>query len=316
MSNIPALEQEDKADECASDSFFRVIEKRNRAIGTQRIGDLNKLFAYRYRSTREDYVLPDDDDGSENLKILLDHYALNNPLAIPRIIKRRAPWADSQTLQDELNAYGPRRYKAETLGKLLGFTGAEWRRLRLRTIAPIDVTKKERRAFCRRLANEITRAKLGRTTRDQYLAAHGLTRAAPWKALSMSRATWYRRGKPMPNETVRQVGGNKVSMQRHTCLNRGGALSLRKGLGEQGRRQPAAAKPVEYKSNKQIKPIMLLQGMVEPPALSHACKPDPGIVPGGVRDRALQAVYARRWDSKSVPTLSLAEIREALGYRQ
>jgi hypothetical protein len=272
---------------------------------------LNKLFAYRYRSTREDYVLPDDDDGSENLKILLDHYALNNPLAIPRIIKRRAPWAHSQTLQDELNAYGPRRYKAETLGKLLGFTGAEWRRLRLRTIAPIDMTKKERRAFCRRLANEITRAKLGRATRDQYLAAHGLARAAPWKALSMSRATWYRKGKPMPNETVRQVGGNKDSMQRHTCLNRGGALSLRKGLGEQGRRQPAAAKPVEYKPNKQIKPVM-----VEPSALSRACTPDLGIIPGGIRDRALQAVYARRVVGMSdfpTPARSLAEIRQAWG---
>ena len=102
----------------------------------------------------------------EDLKILLDHYALNNPLAIPRIIKRRAPWADSQKLQDELSAYGPRKYKAGPLGKLLGFTGAEWRVLRLRTIAPIDMTKEERRAFCQRLANERKRKKLGRATRQ------------------------------------------------------------------------------------------------------------------------------------------------------
>lgn len=31
--------------------------------------------------------------------------------------------------------------------------------------------------------------------REQYLA-NALTRTKPWEALGMSRATWYRRGKP------------------------------------------------------------------------------------------------------------------------
>ena len=34
--------------------------------------------------------------------------------------------------------------------------------------------------------------------RDEYLAAHTTNRTKPWEALGMSRATWYRRGKPMP----------------------------------------------------------------------------------------------------------------------
>jgi hypothetical protein len=59
-----------------SERFRRANEKRNRAIGTQRIGDLNKLFAYRYRGNREDYIFPEDDAGLEDLKILLHHYAL------------------------------------------------------------------------------------------------------------------------------------------------------------------------------------------------------------------------------------------------
>ena len=33
--------------------------------------------------------------------------------------------------------------------------------------------------------------------RDQYLA-ESLMRKKPWEALGISRATWYRRGKPMP----------------------------------------------------------------------------------------------------------------------
>ena len=55
------------------------------------LGDLNKLLARRYASNRESYVFPDDDAGLEDLKILLHHYALNNPLAMPRIIELHAP---------------------------------------------------------------------------------------------------------------------------------------------------------------------------------------------------------------------------------
>ena len=48
--------------------FRRAIEKRNRAIGKQRIGDPNNLFTWRYRGNRESYVFPDDDAGLEDLK--------------------------------------------------------------------------------------------------------------------------------------------------------------------------------------------------------------------------------------------------------
>lgn len=34
--------------------------------------------------------------------------------------------------------------------------------------------------------------------REQWLAEHTLARSEPWRALGISRATWYRRGKPMP----------------------------------------------------------------------------------------------------------------------
>ena len=32
--------------------------------------------------------------------------------------------------------------------------------------------------------------------RDEYLAEHSISRSKPWLALGISRATWYRRGKP------------------------------------------------------------------------------------------------------------------------
>jgi hypothetical protein len=61
-------------------------------VGKIRIGALNKVFAYRYGGTPESYVFPDDDAG--RVKILLDHYAWTNPLAMPRVIAWRAPWMD------------------------------------------------------------------------------------------------------------------------------------------------------------------------------------------------------------------------------
>ena len=33
--------------------------------------------------------------------------------------------------------------------------------------------------------------------REEYLASHTTNRSKPWEAMSMSRATWYRKGKPL-----------------------------------------------------------------------------------------------------------------------
>jgi hypothetical protein len=99
--------------------FRRTIEKKNRAIGTLRIGDLNKLFARRYGGNRESYVFPDDDAGLEDLKILLNHYALNNPLAMSRIIKLRAPWmneAAANRYLEQIEAF-PQKWRTDTLGR-------------------------------------------------------------------------------------------------------------------------------------------------------------------------------------------------------
>ena len=118
--------------------FWRATERKNRAIGAQRVGDLNKLLARRYASNRESYVFPDDDAGLEDLKILLHHYALNNPLAMPKIVKLRAPWMDEAAatrLLEQIEAF-PQKWRADTLGRKLNLTGTEWRTLRLRTIAP------------------------------------------------------------------------------------------------------------------------------------------------------------------------------------
>ena len=202
--------------------FRRAIERKNRAIGSQRIGDLNKLFASRYGGNRESYVFPDDDAGLEDLKILLHHYALNNPLAMSRIFKLRAPWMDEAAANrclEQIEAF-PQKWRTDTLGRKLNLTGAEWRTLRLRTIAPVDMTRQERVAFSQALARQRRQAKRrskGKKPRAEYLAK-SLSHTKPWLAHNISRSTWYRRGKPtagsgdtgvdtikIPNATTRPV---------------------------------------------------------------------------------------------------------------
>ena len=39
-------------------------------------------------------------------------------------------------------------------------------------------------------------------TRADYLAENSISRDKPWEKLGISRATWYRRGKPMPPENI------------------------------------------------------------------------------------------------------------------
>mgnify|MGYP000852130777 FL=1 len=41
-------------------------------------------------------------------------------------------------------------------------------------------------------------------TRADYLAENSISRDKPWEHFGISRATWYRRGKPTPSETDNQ----------------------------------------------------------------------------------------------------------------
>ena len=170
---------------------------KDQIVGKIRIGSLNKLFAYRYGGcpTNCGWQFPDDDAGLEDLKILLHHYRFTFAHKMPHVMKLRAPWATDKVLEEVLAH--PRKWKSERLGKLLNLTGEEWRKLRIR-IAPVDMSKEERRDYSRILSNG-KRLKKRRTqgmkTRAAYLEANSLSRDEPWKAEGVSRTTWYDRRK-------------------------------------------------------------------------------------------------------------------------
>ena len=92
-------------------------EQVQRLIGRIRIGDLNKLYGYRYGGGRYEYVLPDDDAGREDLIVLLQHYGHTNPHKMPQIIKLRAPWMEVDEVVrtiEHVNTY-PRQWRAGRL---------------------------------------------------------------------------------------------------------------------------------------------------------------------------------------------------------
>ena len=117
---------------------------------------------------------------------------MDQPLAIPRIIKLRAPWADAEAIICEVEAY-PHKYRSGTLGKILNFTGKEWRELRIRTIAPVDMSADERRYYSRIISNGRQLKK--RRMQGMRAQTDSLSRTKPWEAEGISRTTWYGRRK-------------------------------------------------------------------------------------------------------------------------
>jgi hypothetical protein len=136
-----------------------------------------------------------------------------------RIVKLRAPWMTTEAAErlfEQIEAFS-QKWRADTLGRKLNLTGIEWRILRLRTIAPVDMTKQEREAFSQDLARrrrQVKRRAKGQTPRAEWLAAHSASRNKPWKALGMSRRTWYRRGKPSVG--TRGTGVDTIKMVKAT----------------------------------------------------------------------------------------------------
>jgi hypothetical protein len=172
-------------------------DQRKRAFQAMRTGDLNKLFAKRYLSTREDYVFPDDDAGIEDLRILLGHYAYSNPHRLTKVATLRAPWLTGAQFEYMMaDAVGsPRMWTFQELGDHMNLTEAERKDLCIRTIGTVDVTSKQRKQARKvrdKTRQTAKRRAKGVKPREQYLAA-SKSREEPWKAAKISRRTWYRR---------------------------------------------------------------------------------------------------------------------------
>lgn len=117
--------------------------------------------------------------------------------------------SENEIAAAEASAIGRRRMlSADDCAALLGVTMEQRQRLGLRTIGATDMAKAERQAFMREVKRERDRE---RQTAKRVADGHkpqldSITRAKPWEALQMTRATWYRKGKPSLETTSSPIG--------------------------------------------------------------------------------------------------------------
>jgi hypothetical protein len=182
------------------------IERRTRrghyrrpvSLAALRIAELTRVFAARYGE-----VLPDDDAGADDARVMVHHLAqlaTNQRRRISEWLKHRAPWMPQQAARELMEAAlsKPIRWRADTLGARLGLTATERKALQIRTIGDIESTATERLVRRRersRLAKARKRKEAGQLGRSEYLAACA-ARPKPWERLRVSRRTWFRKRDP------------------------------------------------------------------------------------------------------------------------
>jgi len=205
---------------------------KQEAIRRLRLGDIKKLLRSRYGHT-----LPDDDAGLADLELMLDcvSFVPNARFRMKNIIEIWAPWMDAEASYALVEAVlrkpdYMRKITAADLGAKLNLTWYERQKLKIRTIAPVDLNSDEfaqKRKDCRRekarLRQGRRRRKAGTKSRISYLAT-SLTKQQPWRAQGISRATWYRR-----RETSRET-----SVSRNKLLDSGVTDLLHKADESQG----------------------------------------------------------------------------------
>jgi hypothetical protein len=164
-------------------------------IAALRVAELEREFTDRYGGE----ILPDDDGGRDDVKIMLDHLARRTGDAERRMVlwlDSRAPWCtgEERTALIARIIAKPLRYRADTLASRIGLTAERRARLKIRSIGAVDETaqqRQEKRREKHRLAKEQKRRAAGVLT----IAEARKIRAArePWRTAGISRATWYRR---------------------------------------------------------------------------------------------------------------------------
>lgn len=173
--------------------------KRSRSIAAWRVAELTRLFDRRFGNV----LLPATDEGELCARVMVHHLgALQDaPRRISDWLGTCAPWLGLASRERLIRDTIERRihWTADKLAWKLRVTAVERDALRIRTIGAIDQTREQRAAIQaeRKLERDTNRRRVqGIQQRAAYLEAIAARR--PWQQLGMSRAKWYRAGKPQP----------------------------------------------------------------------------------------------------------------------
>jgi hypothetical protein len=118
----------------------------------------------------------------------------------------------------------PRKLKALTAGRRLRLTYEERQMANIKTIAPYDISQTELKARQReekRWADQARARKKRRASgalkRSKY-EANAVSQTKPWAIMGMSRRTWYRKGKPLPDDVAQVCRSISLSINAATEL--------------------------------------------------------------------------------------------------
>jgi len=155
---------------------------------------MEELFAARYGERR----LPDDDAGRDDLRIMMDVLMQRGEDHCRGWAAYWMPDLPDHELDDILDSAG-KRWTPAAIGKALNLTNAERTRLGIRIILPVDRTKTQLKQDTKKRNAERERAR--RLEAGARPHARSARQTEPWKALGISKATYYRKLKNGTIET-------------------------------------------------------------------------------------------------------------------
>jgi hypothetical protein len=167
---------------------------RSEIIRRLRLGDLRKLFRDRYGP-----ILPDDDAGREDLIELLLPISLGHEpdLRMRHAIEVWCPWMSQKETGEIIDRIKQmplwqRKPKAELLGQRLGLIYPDRTRLRIKTIAPTDVSR-EGMLWLRKQRDKERKRRQRQLQGRAKSQANSARRNKPWLIQGISRRTYYYR---------------------------------------------------------------------------------------------------------------------------
>ncbi|MBB4192658.1 hypothetical protein GGD53_002816 [Rhizobium aethiopicum] len=171
-----------------------------------RMREIEKLIRHRHGE-----IVPEADDALIYVEVIAGLAFVEFKEGFVEVVlgwaARWLPWAEKTAIEEIIYERTKLRFSpltADALGHALHLSYAERSALDIRTIGAFDVPKAKRAKLQKakqrqrdRSRKEEQRRAAGAVSRADYLD-NSLSAARPWEAFGISRRTWERRGKPMP----------------------------------------------------------------------------------------------------------------------
>lgn len=172
-------------------------KKRGNPMRGVRIGELDRLFTERYGGDCVmNWQFPDDCAGRDDALIFVAvRLSFGQSIAAAaREVMHYAPWLNAEDAAAlaaiAASEREQKKLKAEALGERLNLRDETRTRLGIRTIAPVDMSREERKARTR--ARDAEQKRMKRAEKRAAAIASAPPKKKPWEEAGLSRSAYYR----------------------------------------------------------------------------------------------------------------------------